>query len=151
MYIVLPVALCGSETWSLIVMEEHRLRCLLHVMSTQFMCKFSKCILLVFYNMFWPFRPSSGKSFYIYTQLFLLFSPLYWPLFTFWGEVIWVVYSINASRNSYANLKCMVKINYIKIKSKYNIVYVNIQNYTLTWKRITCVWSKHLKTATGKF
>jgi hypothetical protein len=37
------------------------------------------------------------------------------------GEVVCVVYSINASYSSYANLKYMVNINFIKIKLKYII------------------------------
>jgi hypothetical protein len=43
-----------------------------------------------------------------------------YKLSDFGGMVVCVVYSINANCSSYANLKYMVKINFIKIELKYN-------------------------------
>jgi hypothetical protein len=81
---------------------------LLFVLLAQFLYKLNKFILFSLYNMFQPFSPSSGKSFYINTLLFL-------PLFPYVGQCLQilqfsgrrscVIYSINASCNTYESLK----------------------------------------------
>jgi hypothetical protein len=55
-------------------------------------------------------------------------------MFALWGEVICVVCSINAIYSPYANLKYMVKIDFIKIKLKYNkirMTIIGIEDYQI--------------------
>jgi hypothetical protein len=60
-----------------------------------------------------------------FTLNFSCYFPLHWPMFKFWGEVICVVYNINASYSSYANLKYIVKINFIETELKSNEIKVD--------------------------
>jgi hypothetical protein len=76
-------------------------------------------MLFFLYNMCRPFRPSSGKSFlflHIHQTFPAMFPPTLASVYIFKEKVIYVVYNIDANYSSYANIKYMVKISFIKIR-----------------------------------
>lgn len=84
---------------------------LLFVPSIQFLYNLNKFIVSFYFTIYFSHLLSSlGKSFYIHALPFLLFFSYIGQCLHFKGKVICVIYSINASYSSYANLK------YIRLK-----------------------------------
>jgi hypothetical protein len=81
------------------------------------MYKFNRFIKFSLYNMFRPFRPSSGKLHYINSLLSCYYSPTLASVYNFLrGKVICVTHSVNAECNSYAGLNIRLKLIVLKLE-----------------------------------